>query len=64
MKIVVTGGDGQLGSCLKNCFKDHRFFFNKKKLDITNYRVLKKKIKRNKSKDINQYSGIYRCGKC
>lgn len=45
MKIVVTGGDGQLGSCLKNCFKDHRFFFNKKKLDITNYRVLKKKLK-------------------
>ena len=39
MRILVTGGDGQLASCLKRCILNSNnewHFFNKNDLDITN----------------------------
>lgn len=44
MKIVVTGCDGQLGKVLKFFFKKKSYFFNKQKLDISNFNNLKQKL--------------------
>ena len=51
IKVLVTGGDGQLGMCFKHIRNNHSFikfyFLNKSILDITNYQSILKFIKKN-----------------
>ena len=42
-KIVVTGGSGRFGQCLKNFETNHKMLFpTKKELDILNFKSLSK----------------------
>ena len=48
-KIVVTGGSGRFGQCLKNFKTNHEILFpTKKELDILNFRSVEKYLKKNK----------------
>ena len=51
MEILVTGGNGQLGKCIKDCIQDkkHNFIFvDKNELDITNANAVNKFFELNK----------------
>ncbi len=46
-KIVVTGGSGRFGQCLKNFKSNHKMLFpTKKELDILNLRKIEKYLKK------------------
>ena len=46
-KIVVTGGSGRFGQCLKNFKTNHEMLFpTKKELDILNLRSVEKYLKK------------------
>ena len=51
MKILVTGANGQLGNCLRNCSergsKDNYIFTDVAELDITNAEAVKRMVKDN-----------------
>ena len=47
-KIVVTGGSGRFGQCLKNFKTNHKILFpTKKELDILNFSSVEKYLKKN-----------------
>ena len=46
-KIVVTGGSGRFGSCLKNTITNHKIFFPKKNIfNILNPDSMRKYLKK------------------
>lgn len=51
MKILITGANGQLGNCLRNCSergsKDNYIFTDVAELDITNAEAVKRMVKDN-----------------
>lgn len=54
MNIVVTGGEGQLANCIKEYIsnknnKHNYIFLSKKELDITDFEVVKEKLKHYKA---------------
>ena len=55
-KIVVTGGSGRFGSCLKNTVKNHKIFFPEKKIfNILNPDSMRK-FKKNQCKNSHSFS--------
>ena len=58
-KIIVTGGSGRFGCCLKNTKTNHKIFFPKKKIfNILNPNSMRKYLKKTNEKIIK--SKIYR----
>ena len=52
-KIIITGGDGRFAKVLKHKFSGKNiFYFSKKELDVTKFKLIKKKIKKIKPKII------------
>ena len=60
-KIVVTGGSGRFGQCLKNYKSDHKILFpTKKELDILNLKKIEKYLKKNKTDILIHLAGLSR----
>ena len=60
-KIVVTGGSGRFGQCLKNFKTNHEILFpTKKELDILNFRSVEKYLKKNKPNILIHLAGLSR----
>ena len=60
-KIIVTGGEGRFASLLKKVRTSHSLIFPKKnELDITNYSMIKKYLKKNKAKMVMHLAGLSR----
>ena len=60
-KIVVTGGEGRFAQELKKNKSKYRFLYPKKKqLDITNYKLVKKFLKKIKPKTVLHLAGLSR----
>ncbi|MDC0060902.1 sugar nucleotide-binding protein [Candidatus Pelagibacter sp.] len=60
-KIVVTGGTGRFGNCLKNIKTKHSIFFPKKKtFNILNPNNLKKYLKKTKADIVIHLAGLSR----
>tara|TARA_Y100000816_G_scaffold192910_1_gene140718 strand:+ start:2328 stop:3041 length:714 start_codon:yes stop_codon:yes gene_type:complete len=60
-RIVVSGGTGRFGNCLKNIKTKHRIFFPKKNFfDILNQKNLKKYLKRTKADIVVHLAGLSR----
>ena len=60
-KIVVTGGTGRFGNCLKNIKTKHSIFFPKKKtFNILNPNNLKKYLKKTKADMVIHLAGLSR----
>jgi len=60
-KIVVTGGTGRFGSCLKSVKTNHTIFFpTKKTFDILNTINLKKYLKATKADTVIHLAGLSR----
>ena len=59
--IVVTGGSGRFGQCLKNFKSNHKILFpTKKELDILNLRKIEKYLKKNKPNIFIHLAGLSR----
>ena len=60
-KIIVTGGDGRFASLLKKIKTNHTLIFPKKnELDITNYLMVKKYLKKSKANMVMHLAGLSR----
>ena len=60
-KIVVTGGSGRFGSCLKNTFTNHKIFFPEKKIfNILNPDSMRKYLKKTNAKIVIHLAGLSR----
>ena len=60
-KIVVTGGSGRFGSCLKNTVKNHKIFFPEKKIfNILNPDSMRKYLKKTNAKIVIHLAGLSR----
>ncbi len=60
-KIVITGGTGRFGSCLKNIKTKHKVFFpTKKNFNILNLNSLKKYLKSTKADTVIHLAGLSR----
>jgi dTDP-4-dehydrorhamnose reductase len=60
-KIVITGGTGRFGSCLKNIKTKHKVFFpTKKTFNILNLNSLKKFLKATKADTVIHLAGLSR----
>ena len=60
-KIVVTGGTGRFGNCLKSIKTNHTIFFpTKKTFDILNTVNLKKYLKTTKADTVIHLAGLSR----
>ena len=60
-KIVVTGGTGRFGNCLKSVKTNHTIFFpTKKTFDILNTVNLKKYLKTTKADTVIHLAGLSR----
>ena len=60
-KIVVTGGSGRFGQCLKNYKSYHKMLFpTKKELDILNLKKIEKYLKKNKTDILIHLAGLSR----
>ena len=60
-KIVVTGGSGRFGQCLKNFKTNYKILFpTKKELDILNFRSVEKYLKKNKPNILIHLAGLSR----
>ena len=60
-KIIVTGGSGRFGQCLKNIKSKYKMLYpNKKELDITKYNTILKYLKKNKPSHLIHLAGLTR----
>ena len=60
-KILVTGGDGRFSKTLKKLKSKYNFIFtNKKQLDINNYNLIIKNLKKYKPKYLLHLAGLSR----
>ena len=60
-KIVVTGGDGRFGSCLKKNKNNFKMFFPKKnELDMLKFSLIKKYLLKKKPKYLIHLAGLTR----
>ena len=60
-KIVVTGGSGRFGQCLKNFKSNHKMLFpTKNELDILSLRKIEKYLKKNKPNIFIHLAGLSR----
>ena len=60
-KIIVTGGSGRFGQCLKNFETNHKIFFpTKKQLNILDFRSVEKYLKKSKPNILIHLAGLSR----
>ena len=60
-KIVVTGGSGRFGNCLKSVKTEHSIFFPQKKIfNILKLNTLKKYLKKTKADTVIHLAGLSR----
>jgi dTDP-4-dehydrorhamnose reductase len=60
-KIVVTGGSGRFGQCLKNFKTKHKLLFpSKKQLDILNFKKIDEYLRKNKPDILIHLAGLSR----
>ena len=60
-KIVVTGGSGRFGSCLKDVITKHKIFFPEKKIfNILNPDSMRKYLKKTKANVVIHLAGLSR----
>ena len=60
-KIVVTGGSGRFGSCLKNTVTNHKIFFPEKKIfNILNPDSMRKYLRKIKANVVIHLAGLSR----
>ena len=60
-KIVVTGGSGRFGQCLKKIKTNHKIFFpSKSELNITKYNTIIKYLKKIKPTHLIHLAGLTR----